>query len=86
MVSGSGGGPWGSGHLLLPEHRPEDVDIHAHELAVAQLAAAADVAERLDATYARLERRLERIAASMAGLDAGAISVSPGQLRLVAGE
>ena len=60
--------------------------MHDHELAVAQLTAAANQAERLDAAYARLERRIDRIAVSMAALDPAPISVSPGQLRLVAGE
>ena len=79
QVSGNEGGSQGSGPSSFP-------DLHDHQLGLAQLAAAAHQAERLDAAYARLERRLDRIAVSMAALDPGPISVSPGQLRLVAGE
>lgn len=61
-------------------------DLHAHELAVAQLEAAAVAVERLDRAYAGLERRLERITASLAVVEGPApIAVSAGQLRLVAG-
>lgn len=77
-VSEGGEGLRGSGPTPPP-------DLHAHELAVAQLAAAAAAAERLDTTYARLERRLDRITASMAAIDSSPIPVSPGQLRLVIG-
>lgn len=78
QVSGNEGGPWGSDLTSFP-------DLHDHALGVAQLAAAANEAERLDAAYARLERRLDRIAVSMAGLDNSPV-ISPGQLRLVVGE
>lgn len=66
---------------------PPSGDLHAHELALAQLSAASDAAARLDATYARLERRLDRIASTLATIDGQvSVPVAPGQLRLVVGE
>ncbi len=52
---------------------------------MAQLSSATEAAERLDATFARLERRLDHIADSMAVVDSAPVPVSPGQLRLVIG-
>ncbi len=65
---------------------PEDP--HVHALALAQLTADAEALDRLDVAYARLERRVDRIAASLAIIEDGpvpALPVSPGQLRLAAG-
>ena len=58
----------------------------AHDLAVAQLEAHALAVERLDSAYASLERRLDRIAGSLATVESPAgPAVSVGQLRLVGG-
>ncbi len=71
-----------SGAAPSPGYPP--VDTHVHALALAQLEAAAAMAERLDRAYASIERRLDRIAANLAGVEAPP-AVSPGQMRLVAG-
>ncbi|MDQ6948082.1 MAG: hypothetical protein M3256_17895 [Actinomycetota bacterium] len=54
-------------------------DDHVHELALAQI-------EAMDRAYAGLERRLDRIVASLAAIETAptpAVPVAPGQLRLV---
>lgn len=80
QVSGGEDGLRGSGPSSTPGYL---LDHHAHELAVAQLEAAAIAAERLDHAYASIERRLDRIAASLDLVEP--VSISPGQLRMVIG-
>lgn len=79
-ASGSGVGPWGSDPAPLSD------DLYAHELAVAQMEAATAAAERMSAAWAGLERRIDRLASSLATVeDLLPVAVSPMQLRLVAG-
>ncbi len=57
---------------------PGPVDHHVHQLAIAQMLATAEAAERLARAYVALGR------AGAAGAEAP-IAISPGQLRLVVG-
>lgn len=79
QVPGEEGGLRGSG----PSSPPGYTDCHAHELAVAQVEQMAMAAERLDRAYASIERRLDRIAASLDVVER--VPISPGQLRMVIG-
>lgn len=84
QVSAGGEGLRGSGPTPSAGYTPAVVvDQHDHELALAQLTAAAVAAERLDRAYASIERRLDRLAAVLDLVPVPA-PVSPGQLRLVA--
>jgi len=68
--------------MVTVTNRPADVtsfDTYAHELAMAQI-------EALDAAYARLAVRVERLVATLAEAEALVpVAVAAGQLRLVEG-